>query len=460
MKNIKRNMVAAIGIIILGSLSSCKKLIQIAPSSSQLLSSEVFKDSVTVQSAIAGLYGKISVLSTTPSYRYSISTLCGFSADELLYVGSTYDQYINNGLTVNDGNVSDIWTASYAAIYVANSIVEGVSTGSNLSDGFKNQAIAEATFIRAFCYFYLVNLYGDVPLVLSTDVVANALLPRTPAATIYSQLIADLKSVQSVLPADYSISGNARTRANKWIATALLARVELYNRQWADAEAQAGSVIANTSLFNLPADLTQVFSPTSKEAIWQFYNDANGYTAIAVQVLPNPVTKIPTYILTPQLVNAFESGDNRKGSWTANLVYNGTTYYYPYKYRSVVQGANTEYYTVLRLAEQYLIRAEARAQQNNIIGSQADLSVVRNRAGLPSTTAGDQASLLLAIEQERRVELNGEWGHRWLDLKRTNRADAVIGAIKPATWKPTAALYPIPAGQISLNPNLTQNAGY
>jgi len=164
--------------------------------------------------------------------------------------------------------------------------------------------------------------------------------------------------------------------------------------------------------------------------------------------------------LNPQLVNAFESGDKRKSSWTASLVYNGTTYYYPYKYKSIVQGANTEYYTLLRLAEQYLIRAEARARQNNISGSQADLSVVRNRAGLPNTTAGDEASLLLAIERERRVELNCEWGHRWLDLKRTNRVDAVIGAIKPATWKPTAALYPIPVGQISLNPNLTQNAGY
>lgn len=451
---------AVIGIILLGPVSGCKKMIQPAPSSTQLLSSEIFNDSVTVQSALSGLYGKISVLSTTPSYRYSISTLSGFSADELLYVGSTYDQYINNGLTVSDGNVSDIWTASYSAIYAANSIIEGVNTGSNLSDGFRNQAIAEATFIRSFCYFYLVNLYGDVPLVLSTDVAKNALMPRTPAATIYGQLIADLKSVQGVLPADYSISGTARTRANKWIATALLARAELYNSQWTDAEAQAGSVIANTTLFSLPTDLAQVFSPSGKEAIWQVYNDATGYTAFAGQVLPNATTKIPTYVLNPQLVNAFESGDKRKSSWTASLVYNGATYYYPYKYKSIVQGANTEYYTLLRLAEQYLIRAEARARQNNISGSQADLSVVRNRAGLPNTTAGDQASLLLAIEQERRVELNCEWGHRWLDLKRTNRVNAVIGAIKPATWKPTAALYPIPVGQISLNPNLTQNTGY
>jgi hypothetical protein len=146
-------------------------------------------------------------------------------------------------------------------------------------------------------------------------------------------------------------------------------------------------------------------------------------------------------------------------NWTASLIYNGTTYYYPYKYKSLVSGANAEYYTALRLAEQYLIRAEARAQQNNIGGAQSDVSVIRNRAGLASTTASDQASLLLAIEQERRIELNCEWGHRWLDLKRTGRVNAVIGAEK-TTWKPAAALFPIPSAEISNNANLTQNTGY
>ena len=115
---------------------------------------------------------------------------------------------------------------------------------------------------------------------------------------------------------------------------------------------------------------------------------------------------------------------------------------------------------VLRLAEQYLIRAEARAQQNNISGSQSDLNLIRNRAGLVNTAANDKTALLTAIEHERQVELFTEWGHRWLDLKRTNRADAVLGPIKAPNWQPTDMLYPIPQTQIANDPNVHQNPGY
>jgi hypothetical protein len=79
---------------------------------------------------------------------------------------------------------------------------------------------------------------------------------------------------------------------------------------------------------------------------------------------------------------------------------------------------------------------------------------------LPNTAANTQSSLLLVIEQERRIEFFAEWGHRWLDLKRTNRADPILGALKPATWQPTDVLWPIPQDQINLNPSLTQNPGY
>jgi hypothetical protein len=114
---------------------------------------------------------------------------------------------------------------------------------------------------------------------------------------------------------------------------------------------------------------------------------------------------------------------------------------------------------MLRLAEQYLIRAEARAQLENIPGAQEDLNAIRSRAGLPDTDADDKASLLLAIERERQAELFAEGGHRWLDLKRTNRADAVLGPLK-ADWQTPDALFPIPDAERQLNPNLTQNDGY
>jgi len=451
-------LIVVTGVFTLSLLNSCKKLIEVNPSGSTLLTTSVFTDSVTTQSALAGLY--IVFAPWGGAYSSGISALPGFSADELQYVGTNFDPFITNSILSTNGNISSIWSNNYSTIYNANAIIEGMAASKNISVRFQNQAIAEARFIRAFCYFYLVNLYGDVPLVLTTNVNQNITIGRTPTTDIYTQIVADLKFAQSTLPADYSISAGTRTRINKWVATAMLARVYLYNSDWVNAEVQATAVISNSALFNLQTDLTKVFTPGNTEAIWQLYNDNNGYTSYANTVLPNPVTKIPTYILTPSLINAFEAGDTRKTNWTNTLVYSGTTYTYPYKYKSLTSGANAEYYTILRLAEQYLIRAEARVKQNNIIGAQGDITAIRQRAGLAATTASTSAALLAAIAQERRIEFNCEWGHRWFDLKRTGTVNAVIGALKPTFWKTTAAFYPIPNGQITLNSNLTQNAGY
>jgi len=117
----------------------------------------------------------------------------------------------------------------------------------------------------------------------------------------------------------------------------------------------------------------------------------------------------------------------------------------------------------LRLAEQYLIRAEAMAQQNKIPEAAADLNVIRSRAGLPNTTAATQSAMLAAILQERKAELFTEWGHRWLDLKRTNTVDSVMSVVAPqkgGTWQSIQKYYPIPQSELNADPNLVQTPGY
>ena len=115
---------------------------------------------------------------------------------------------------------------------------------------------------------------------------------------------------------------------------------------------------------------------------------------------------------------------------------------------------------MLRLAEQYLIRAEARARQGNIPGAQQDLNSIRNRAGLPNTTTSGPTEILEAIMEERQRELFTEGGHRWLDLKRTGRTTEVLAPLKPL-WDPTDVLWPIPEDEIFNNSNLLpQNPGY
>ena len=163
--------------------------------------------------------------------------------------------------------------------------------------------------------------------------------------------------------------------------------------------------------------------------------------------------------MTPELANAFDPDDNRRTHWVGFISPGGEDYYFAYKYKvRYSYDPPTEYLKVFRLAEQYLIRAEARARQGDITGAQADINAIRNRAGLTDTPANDLNSLLLAIEQERRFELFVEWGHRWFDLKRTNRVETVL------TGKPnldaTDLLFPIPLQEILNNPNMTQNPGY
>jgi hypothetical protein len=144
-----------------------------------------------------------------------------------------------------------------------------------------------------------------------------------------------------------------------------------------------------------------------------------------------------------------------------------TTYYYAYKYKAnTAFGSSapvTEWPIELRLAEQYLIRAEARAQQNNLDGAKSDLNVIRSRASLAATTASTQTDVLAAVAHERQVELFTEWGHRWFDLKRAGKIDAVMGvetSKKGGTWAAYKALVPIPASEILIDHNLTQNPGY
>jgi hypothetical protein len=118
---------------------------------------------------------------------------------------------------------------------------------------------------------------------------------------------------------------------------------------------------------------------------------------------------------------------------------------------------------VLRLAEQYLIRSEARAMKNNFAGAIEDLDVLRVRAGLPMLSANNEdlskEELLNTILEERRKELFTEWGHRWLDLKRTNKAENFL-SILSEEWNNTDIFYPVPAQERMKNPNLTQNPGY
>lgn len=442
-------------------LSACKKFADIPLPIDQLGTEYVFNNDSTAIQSVTGIYSEMMNGSTQFSSGYT-TFYAGMTSDELYYYtpGSARDEFIVNELSVLNHPIleSSFWNAGYKYIFAANLIIEKALVSGGLSSAVRNMVVGEARFIRAFSYFYLINLFGDVPLILSTEYQKNVRVPRTSSVVVMSQMVNDLKEAIELLGAGYTTT--ERVRPNKYAAKALLARVYLYQNNFSKAEEEANDVISS-SAYNLVSNLDNVFLANSNEAIWQLRpvnpsrNTLEGNTFI-----PSSATSTPTYLLTDNLVTSFELNDRRKLSWIKTRTFSSQILSYPTKYKVRTGTILTEYYMVLRLAEVYLIRAEARAQQLKLPEALADVNVIRTRAGVPSSIAVTKDAILLAIEKERRWELFAEWGHRWLDLKRTNRANDVIGVLKPGTWQNTDILWPLPQTQINLNPSLVQNPGY
>jgi starch-binding outer membrane protein, SusD/RagB family len=468
------------------SQSSCKKLIEVDPPSSNINAANVFNNDATAISVITSIYSSMSNGGNFTG-NASLSVFAGLSADELTLFGGVTNlnliDHYRNSLSVNNGTGSESWSY-YTYIQVCNSAIEGLHKSNNLTPSIKDELLGEAKFMRAFFYFYLVNIFGEVPLVVSTDYKVNASLENVHRDQLYEQIIMDLKDAKELLSENY-LDGTLlktsldRIRPNKSVATALLARVYLYNGDWVNAEAQSSELINNISMFSLNT-LSNAFLKASlgnKEAIWQLqpvikgWNTEDAYTFIIPSTGPSNVNGRngnPVF-LSNNLLNSFESLDQRKtnGSWIERITVNNITYYYPYKYRSASLNATvTEYLMVFRLAEQYLIRAEARANLGNSTGAVSDLDKIRQRAKLPVYNGPTtQDPLLTAILHERQVELFTEWGHRWFDIKRTGTVDAIMSNVTPlkangAVWQSFQKYYPIPLSDIGINPNLSQTPGY
>jgi hypothetical protein len=444
-------------------ISGCDNFVQIDPPRTEIVSQTVFTSDASAMAALRGIY---SLMMTNQSFtKAGMEEYSGIASDELRDYATRQDQlqFYQNSLSAKNGDVLGVfWREAFVYINNANGILEGLNGATGMSISTMSQLEGEARFIRAFCHFYLVNLFGDVPYIETTDYRINAIAFRLSREEVYKKIENDLLEAKLLMVNDFVFSGGERVQPNKGVATALLARLYLYKGDWVKSEGQATALIDNTDTYSLTSNLDEVFLKNSKEAIWQLMPAIPGTNTPQALLFilteePNPTSHRVS--LTDDLINAFEASDDRKVSWVGNFTNGTNTWHFPYKYKKLSGPSLTEYAMVFRLAEQYLIRAEARANQNNIEGAQADLNAVRNRAGLSNTAAVDQQSLLSAIEHERRVELFAEWGHRWLDLKRSGRADVVLSPLK-ADWQTTDVLFPIPQSEILLDPNLLQNPGY
>ncbi|WP_417364317.1 RagB/SusD family nutrient uptake outer membrane protein [Galbibacter sp.] len=441
------------------SFLSCEDFVEVDTPNHLLSGENLFNDPKTVEAAMVGIYVQLRNSFLLTGTSQGLSNLMGLYTDEMDYYGNSTIReasFYRNNLLASDETVAELWNASYNQIYASNAIIEGVANSSYFTPEETAQFTGEAKFIRALIHFHLVNLFGEVPYIKTTNYLENQVASRQPLEEVYASIVTDLEGAINQLPEE-DVSGE-HVRPDKRSAKALLARVYLYMENWEMAAMLSEEVINNTAW---EADPQNVFLKESSGTIWQFMPEFDESNTLEAQTFIFQTVPPPVRALSSNFINAFEDGDLRKVFWTGMVSDGVETYYYSAKYKLLPgESGNAEYSKVLRMAEQYLIRAEARAKMGDIAGARADINRIRNRAGLANTTATSENELLTAILQERRVELFTEHGHRFFDLKRSNKLDVVLDPIKEG-WDTTDQLLPLPEKELLVNPNLLpQNPGY
>jgi len=436
--------------------SSCKKFLEVTPQDA-ISDDLTIVDKASAQTALRGVY---RALSADGYYGSSFPSIGYLQGDNIQWTGSQsiVQQFIDHKVKADNATVAAIWSAIYATINRANFIITKLPplVDATLTDTDRNQFTGEAYFIRALSYFDLARTWGGVQVVLTPTLSSSDKtgIKRSTTAETYAQVLADLTKAESLLVAP---TAQNPVRANKETAWALLARYYLYQKNWAQAENYASKVIANTINYQLLKPYSNFFNPSSavatRESVFelsysstytnghrgQWQPPANGGTR---QIAPNDAFVA--------LVNNPLIGGNRNvlvaktsaGLWYGNLYYRSPA---------------TDPAYIIRIAELYLIRAEARAQLENLsaaTGALADLNIIRDRAGLAASTAITKGEILLAIENENRIEFALE-PHRWFDLVRTGRAAAVLGLTDLTKY-----VLPVPATELLADNSLEQNAGY
>lgn len=430
--------------------TSCNKVLDVKPSAS--ISSDIaLKDSTGVEGAMLGAY---SGLQAVGLYGRNAAIIADLAADNLAWTGTTqdYGQIMNKPIPAENAIADGMWTAAYDVINRVNNILYKLPDIPYGSVTGKNQMQGEALFIRALMQHYLAGFFGGVPLRIQPTLdLSNLELEKSSQTDVYASAISDLETAIDLLSHTATVG-----RANSSSAKALLARVYLSQFHATNDAAYATKAMQMSSdliafLPGLATTYAELFDPAanSTESILEITYDLQNFNRLAQYYYTRDLNG--RYEIAPSagLIAAFDTADARLD---VSIRFDEKNNPYGAKYNDVAGGVDRVY--VLRLAEMYLIHAEALAYTNGDVAAiQDDINVIRHRAGLPDTEASDIASLKLAIENERRFEFAFE-GHRWHDLVRTGRAAEVLGIDQKFT------LFPIPLSEMQTNKKMQQNPGY
>lgn len=436
---------------------ACEKLVEVEIPNNQITTAQVFEDVQTANAALSGLYARLYDNSPIAGDQ-SGPTLGSYTDDLDCYsvavANSRYDIYQNKQIGTNT-EIYSYWSSTYQTIYIANAIIEGIEN-SALPTAEKNRIKGEALLIRSILFFYLQQIFGDIPYVTSTNYTVNQSLSKTTSSEVLLRLESDLSLSMDLLKDEYR---NAeRIYPNKKAAQLMLAKIYLLQQRWSDAELLLKSIV-QSPLYQFENNITKVFQKTGTHILWQLKpkNSGDGTKESSTYYFANSAPN--NYAISQDLINNFSNVDLRKQNWLAVVTFNGNTWYRSDKYKNRTNNT-TEYSIVFRLEEVYLLLAEALVQQNKLPEALPYVNPTRQRAGLSTLTGATmQPALLNEILLENRKEFFTEMGHRFLDLKRTNRLNTLI-TVKP-NWKSYHNLWPLPQQELLLNSNLNpQNTGY
>lgn len=458
----------AIPFMIILLLASCSNLLD--PEPIDLLTDDiVLNEPNDVPNVEIGLYSAFRPI--IPSTVISGD----LTADMLIHNGtfSNFRELGTKQITSANSSATTLWGSIYNTVYLANFILERLPTVPGVRPADRDRVMATAHFLRGYAYFVGVYTFGGVPLVTETAIDANRNIARATTTEILEFILDDFDAALNVLP---EIPPNAGF-ASDYAVRAALAKYHLYMENWDDAEDFATDVInsGNYALDTLFTNIVQKdFTVESIFEVGYTINDDPGTnSAIGLNNLfVGRREIIPSNQIVLSLSSA-ESGERFSSiSFDFDDLVGADNGWSVAKYGTADQDNNNV--VVFRLGEMYLIRAEARARQGNVSGTnsaQADINKLRERADIwnpvtkiktvtPRVGSVSQSQMLQIIENERVYELAFE-GHRWYDLVRTGRASTVMPAFN-SNWKNTYELWPIPQREIQNNPALVghQNEGY
>ena len=442
-----------------GIFSSCNKILNVS-SPNAVPDGSVFTSASGLQNARIGMYSSLQ----NKNYYGGVFPLLAECYSDNGTTGG-YDVIDLNDIAAKAVQPSNIYTtgiyqAIYNSIYTANEIIANIDNVPNLDATIKSNTLGEAYFVRGLCEFDLLRLFGEHWDKTSKYGISIVLTPNNPKIAVarstvsdsYKQIIADLQQAISSLN-----TYNGNQYASVSAAKALLARVDLYYGDYTNAASLATDVINDNNFALLgPNNFTSIYATKlTSESVFELKFDLQNQSSYntLTYVRSDALRTDVAFLAAAGLNTFFQSRPTDLRSTLVDYTNvdvsiqpDGRTQ----KYRGEQTKDNSGY--ILRLAEVFLIRAEALGKTNGL----ADLNTLRENRGmadLSSADVPDSISYLNAVLDERRAELNFE-GHRLFDLARTNNVSAILGT----TVNP---IMPIPQREIDGTNNVViQNQGY